>query len=119
MGDFPAISGVVIRMLTAMVAIWAVTIVFRQVGRTFQASRNRQALQPIVLGTVVGPFMGVWFSLVAVQLTLVGIASTLMAMTPILVLPISKWVFKEEVTRRAVAGTVVALTGVAIIFLTT
>jgi drug/metabolite transporter (DMT)-like permease len=118
-GNFPPISGVVIRMLIAMIAIWAVAVVFRQVGRTLQASKNRQALRPIVLGSVVGPFMGVWFSLIAVQLTLVGIASTLMAMTPILVLPLSKWVFKEEVTPRAIAGTVVALTGVAVIFLTT
>jgi drug/metabolite transporter (DMT)-like permease len=57
--------------------------------------------------------------LVAVQLTFVGIASTLMALTPIIILPISKWVFKEQVTRRAVIGTLVCLVGVVVIITTT
>ncbi len=118
-GDFPAISGVVIRMLTAMIFIWAAAVVLRQVGSTIEAGRSLSALRPIAIGSVVGPFFGVWCSLIAVQLTFVGIASTLMALTPIIVLPITKWVFKEQVTSRAVLGTVVALVGVSVIFLST
>ena len=62
--------------------------------------------------------MGVWFSMIAVQNAPVGIASTLMALPPILLVPLTRWVFDERVTVRAVAGTVVALSGAALIFLT-
>lgn len=116
-GDFPAISGVAIRMLVAMVVIWAAALVLGQLRSTLEAGRNPVALGAIGVGAVVGPFIGVWLSLVAVQLTYVGIASTLTSLAPIFVLPISKFVFKESVNRWAVLGTLVALSGVAIIFL--
>jgi drug/metabolite transporter (DMT)-like permease len=65
---------------------------------------------------MVGPFLGVWLSLIAVQFAKVGIASTLMALTPIFHLPIGK-IMKEKITKQAIAGTFVAMVGVAIIFL--
>ncbi len=116
-GDFPAVSGVAIRMLVAMVVIWAVALVLGQMRSTLEAARNPAALSVIGAGAVVGPFIGVWLSLVAVQLTYVGIASTLTSLAPIFVLPISALVFKESVNRWAVLGTLVAIAGVAIIFL--
>ena len=116
-GGFPALSGVVIRMLVSMVMIWAVALLFGQLRSTLKAARNLEALRATGMGAVVGPFIGVWLSLVAVQLTYVGIASTLTSLAPIFVLPISKLVFKEKVNRWAVLGTVIAICGVAIIFL--
>jgi drug/metabolite transporter (DMT)-like permease len=118
-GDFPAISGVAIRMLVGMLAIWGLTLSTGQLSKTITAFRNKRAVRNVAAGSFVGPFIGVWLSLVAVQLTFVGIASTLMALTPIIILPISKWVFKEQVTRRAVIGTLVCLVGVAVIITTT
>ena len=115
-GDFPALSGVVIRMLVAAIAIWVVAFLFGQLRSTILAARNTSALQAVGAGAVVGPFIGVWLSLVAVQLTFVGIASTLTSLAPIFVLPIAKFVNKEEVNRWAVLGTVIAIAGVAIIF---
>ncbi len=116
-GDFPAISGLVIRMLISMVVIWAAAISMRQVRSTVEASRNTAALRTVAGGAVVGPFIGVWLSLVAVQYTYVGIASTLTSLAPIFVLPINWFVFKEKASGWAVLGTLVALAGVAIIFL--
>jgi len=51
-----------------------------------------------------------------VQLTHVGIASTLMSLSPVILLPLSHRVFKERITPRTILGTVVALVGVAMIF---
>jgi drug/metabolite transporter (DMT)-like permease len=55
--------------------------------------------------------------MIAVQSSRIGIASTLMAMTPVLSLPLVRIVFKERVTPRAVLGTLVAMTGVAAMIL--
>jgi len=40
-----------------------------------------------------------------------------MALPPVIVLPISYFVFKEKVGGQAVAGTILAILGVAILFL--
>jgi drug/metabolite transporter (DMT)-like permease len=119
-GDFPALSGVLLRMTTAMVVMWVLTLLQGQVSLTLQtAARNKRALRSIIGGSVVGPFLGVWLSLVAIQSTYVGIASTLMALTPVIMLPVVKWGFKEHISKWAVGGTLVSLAGVAIIFLAT
>jgi drug/metabolite transporter (DMT)-like permease len=45
------------------------------------------------------------------------VASTLMALPPVIVLPISYFIFREKVGWQAVAGTVLAIAGVAVLFL--
>ena len=116
--NFPSISGVVIRMLTAMIFMWVITLFMGQVKQTLQkALNNSKLIMKIASGTVIGPFLGVWLSQIAVQQSYVGIASTLMAMTPIVILPISRFYYKEKISLRAVIGTVIALIGVAIIFI--
>jgi drug/metabolite transporter (DMT)-like permease len=65
-----------------------------------------------------GPFIGVWYSMMAVQNTHVGIASTLMALRPTILIPLGRWIFREQISPRSVAGTVVALVGATIIFMT-
>jgi len=108
----------VIRMLIAMLFMWALTLLMGQVKVTLQkVSNNSKLIMNIAGGTVIGPFLGVWLSQIAVQRSYVGIASTLMAMTPIVILPISKFYYRENISMRAVIGTVIALVGVAIIFI--
>jgi drug/metabolite transporter (DMT)-like permease len=117
-GDFPSLSAALIRMVTAVVVIWAFTLVQGRVKAVLGALGDRKALGHVVGGALTGPFAGVWLSMVAVQHAPVGVASTLMAMSPIMLIPLSYWVFRERVGLRAVAGTAVALVGAAVIFLT-
>ena len=48
----------------------------------------------------------------------VGIASTLMSLSPIILIPLGHWIFHEQISPCSVAGTIVALVGATIIFLT-
>ena len=66
---------------------------------------------------VSGPFLGVGFSLMAVQYTAAGIASTLMATTPIIILLPSRWLFGQRITLRNVVGAVISVVGVSLFFL--
>jgi drug/metabolite transporter (DMT)-like permease len=119
LGDnFPSISGVIIRMLVALLVMWAFTLLTGQVKATVTSfSKSDQTMRNLLAGSLVGPFIGVWLSQIAVQNTYVGIASTLMAMTPIVMLPIAHWYYKEKISPRAIFGTLLALAGVAVIFL--
>lgn len=117
-GDFPALSGNIIRVLAATVLLWAWTALRGQIPAAWQALRgDRRASGYILAGSVVGPFLGIWFSLIAIQYTEVGVASTLMGLAPIILLPLSRVFLHEDVTGKAVLGTVVAMVGVAILFL--
>lgn len=117
-GDFPALSGNLIRMLNAVAVMWFFTIVSGQAKPTLRRLvGQRRAITQVVGGAVTGPFIGVWMSLVAIQLTQIGVASTIMALPPVLLLPIGYFVFKERITGRAVMGTIIAMSGVAVLFL--
>ncbi len=117
-GDFPALSGVIIRMLAGFVALWGWTLVRGEIGETFsRLSHDRRALLPTTAGVIVGPFLGVWTSLIAVQLARVGIASTIMALPPVFLLPVSRFILKEDINWQAWAGTFVAIAGSALLFL--
>lgn len=117
-GDFSALSGNLMRLVVSTVAIWAITAVNGQARHGVDRLReNPRAVKFILGGAVMGPFLGVWFSLIAVQHAPVGIASTLMSLTPIILLPLSRVFFHETITRRAVIGTVLALVGITVLFL--
>lgn len=81
-----------------------------------KAFHDKKGLTVATATTIFGPFVGVGFSLMAVQYTAAGIASTLMAMTPIIILLPSHWLFHEKITWRAVLGAVISVIGVSLFF---
>ncbi len=117
-GDYPALSGSMMRLIVATTLIWAITLARRQVRPSVEALRaHPRALLAITGGAVFGPFLGVWLSLIAVQKAPIGIASTLMSLAPIILLPVGRILFDERIGLRAVGGTVVAVAGSALLFL--
>ena len=82
-----------------------------------KALHDRMGMTVATATTVFGPFVGVGFSLMAVQYTSAGIASTLMALTPIIIIIPSRWLFGQRITWRAVAGAVISVVGVSLFFL--
>ena len=111
------LSASLIRLTVATIVIWIFALLRGQVAGTVSTlqTKPRAALQ-LAGGAVAGPVIGVWLSLVAVQRTSVGIASTLTSLTPIFLIPISYVVFKERVTRQAVFGTIIAFIGTVLLF---
>jgi drug/metabolite transporter (DMT)-like permease len=71
---------------------------------------------PVLGGAVSGPFVGVWLSLIAARYTDVGVAATLMATTPVLIIPLVMFTEGYRPSLRAVLGAVVAIAGVALLF---
>jgi drug/metabolite transporter (DMT)-like permease len=117
-GDFSPFQANAIRMLAAATFIWLWTAIAGQTRATVETVRKQpQVLWVIALGAIAGPLLGVSSSLLAVKYTEVGVASTLVSLSPVVVLPISYFVFKEKVGWQGVAGTLLAIVGVAVLFL--
>jgi drug/metabolite transporter (DMT)-like permease len=117
-GDFPGLSATLIRVLIATVAIWLFTLVRGQAKYTLHKLSSKKANLSIAAGAFGGPFLGIWLSMVAIKWTHIGIASTLMALSPVLLLPVAYRIFKEKISFQSIIGTVVAVVGTAVIFLT-
>ena len=78
---------------------------------------DRTSMTVATLTTIFGPFVGVGCSLLAVQYTSAGIASTLMALTPIIIILPAWWLFKQPITAKSVLGALISVTGVSLFFL--
>ena len=96
---------------------FTILLYFRDgIGHLREAMHDRKGLTVAIATTIFGPFVGVGFSLMAVQYTAAGIASTLMAMTPIIILLPSYWLFHEKITWKAVLGAFISVIGVSLFF---
>ena len=109
------VAGLVCFSAWLMVMNWRRPVEQRQ---TLRASlSDRKGFLAMLVLVVSGPFLGVGFSLMAVQYTAAGIASTLMATTPIIILLPSWWLFGQRITLRNVLGAVISVVGVSLFFL--
>ena len=81
------------------------------------ALKDGRGMTFATLTTFFGPFIGVSLSLMAVQYAEAGIASTLMALTPVLIIVPYAIINHQKVTFKEVIGTVVTIIGVAMFFL--
>ncbi len=117
MGSYSPFAATQIRII-AGIAGFLVIVVFKSHWADIrQGLKDGTGMRALVLGSVLGPFLGVSFSLVAIQKTQAGIASTLMGLTPVLILAPSALVFKQKVTLREIAGAVISVIGASLFFL--
>lgn len=118
LGGFSPFQANAIRLLAAVLFVWILAGIEGKATSTFKDLRGKpQVVGLLALGAFVGPVLGVVSSLFAIQHIEIGIASTLNALTPVIVLPISFFVFKEKIGWQAILGTVLAILGVAVLFL--
>jgi len=68
----------------------------------------------IVFATSAGTYLGVWLQQISLRFTNAGIAQTLLATSPLFVLPLAAWRGKA-VSLRAIAGVRVALGGIGLL----
>lgn len=107
-----------VRLFSATIIIIPIFILLKRYKNPIALYKaDKKGLGLTLGGTFFGPFLGITLSLVAISNTSVGIASTLMATVPVIMLPIGKFIFKDQITIKAVIGAVIAVAGVAILFL--
>ncbi len=117
MGDYDAFASSQIRVLSGIAGFTVLFFFLRRWKRVGQAVKNGPAMKRIALGSVFGPFLGVSFSLLAVQNTQAGIAATIMAIVPVLIIPPAIIIFKEKPNWKEIVGAVITVSGVALFFL--
>lgn len=117
MGDYDAVAATQIRAIFGFAAFVVLVTFMRKWQRVIITTGDRKSMSAITIGAIFGPFIGVSLSLYAVQHTETGIASTLMALTPIFIIVPAVIMFKEKITARQVTGAVISIVGASIFFL--
>lgn len=116
-GGYSAISATLVRVGVAGLLLALINFFQGKLRGHLAAMQDGRALLQISAGSLTGPVLGVTLSLVAIARAHIGVASTLMSLTPVMLLPVSRFLFREKITPRAVFGTGVALLGVMLLFL--
>ena len=117
MQDMNAFSATQIRIMAGMVGFIIVISLFRRWKRVYEGIRDMRAMKIMALGSFTGPFLGVSFSLLAVQHTDTGVAATLMALTPIMIIPPALILKNEKIKILEIIGALISVGGVALFFL--
>ena len=95
--------------------IWL--LIRKETAELRHALRDRRAMWAIVGSTVTGPFIGVSLSLMATLYTAIGIAQTIMALTPVLIILPTYLLFHQKVLWQEVVGAIISVCGVSLFFL--
>ena len=117
MGDYDVVASTQIRAIFGFAAFAVLVTFMKRWRRVILTTGDRKSMGVITIGTIFGPFIGVSLSLYAVQHTDTGIASALMALTPIFIIVPAAIMFKEKITARQVIGAVISIVGASIFFL--
>lgn len=110
-------AGTMIRTMMGFVGFGIAMLWTRQTHTMPRLFHDRKAAAA-TLGTVLlGPFLGVSFSLKAVGMTHAGVAQTLMSLTPVFILWPAHLMFGTKVTWSEVVGAFIAVAGASLFFL--
>ena len=110
------LSGTVIRVGCACVAIWVMTGVARQVGPTLAALRDARSTLFMLVGALLGPCLGVLLSLTSLHLIEAGVAASITAVSPLFAMLIAARFHNERLTWRALVGCALAVVGIVVLF---
>lgn len=111
------LSTTLIRMMAGALFVWMVVIIGGRLPELKRALGDRRSMAETSIGAFLGPFIGVTLSMVAVLYTDAGVAQTLMSLMPVFIIPVIWLLYRQKTSWRGIAGAIIAVTGVAILFL--
>lgn len=117
MEKYMSFSANLIRCIAGLICYGIWLILKGDSKRWVQSMHDKKGMLALLIAVFSGPFLGVSFSLMAGLYTNAGIASTLMATSPIMILLPAYYFFHEPITLKGIIGAVISVIGVSLFFL--
>ena len=118
-GDINGLVATFMRIASATVIFLPIAIIMGKFKNPVKKIiSDKPLLKLILIGTVIGPYLGIAASIYSIMYAKVGIASTLMSTTPIILIPLSIIFYKEKISMRSIIGTIIAVSGISFLFFT-
>lgn len=118
--DIPnLLSATFIRLSSASIILFLGATTIKRYKNPISLFKNDiPSLKLVLIGSIIGPYLGVTLSFFAIILTpQAGIAATLTSITPILMLPLSRIIYKEKLSWKGILGAFIAIWGVVLLFI--
>jgi drug/metabolite transporter (DMT)-like permease len=112
MGDLEPFAATQIRVIAGIVGIALIYTFLRAWPTVWHSVSERRTMVFTAAGALFGPYLGVALLMLAFQYTSTGVASTIVAMVPLTLIPIDVLFRKQGVSCRACVGTIIAIAGV-------
>ncbi len=110
------ISANLVRAFAATIAMSLFLLIKQKFFKDFSKLKEKGIKLRIISGSIFGPVIGVILSLVAILHIHMGIASTLMSLSPVILIPISRILYKEQFTFKTILWTIIAIVGASWLF---
>ena len=105
-----------LRLVAGLLCLLTILGVRPQWGQGIERLRSGRMLGGVAIAAFFGTYLAIWLQQMALKFAETGIAQSLLATSPIFVLPMA-WAIGEKVTLRAALGALLALGGVSLLFL--
>lgn len=117
-GDLHPITATFLRVISAFVTLIIIGLALRILNfEKIKDSFDSKTTAMLILGSLIGPYFGITLSYIAISYAPIGIASTIMSLQPILMLPISRYYYKEHIGIYALIGSMLAVLGLVLLFM--
>lgn len=118
-GNIMPFAATMIRCIIGMIGFSMALFLFSKQSKykLQKAVSNRRAMMCVLGGAVFGPCVGVSLSLMATLYTSAGIAQTIMALTPVLIILPSRFIYHQKVSALEILGALISVLGVSLFFL--
>ncbi len=117
MHDLDPLGATLVRMTWAAIVAWAFLLPSRRLRRAFGRLDDRRGLAALAGAILLGPFVSVWVSLVAIKNAPAGVAQVLLGTVPIFVILPAWLVYRDRPSALSLTGVVIAVAGGALLFL--
>jgi drug/metabolite transporter (DMT)-like permease len=116
-GGVDPLGATLVRMAWATIGYWLVVLPGTSAREVRERLRDRRGSLALVVAILLGPFISVWVSLIAIKHTEAGVAQVLLGMVPVFVIVPAWLVHRDRPSRLSVAGVLLAVGGGALLFL--
>lgn len=117
-GSIHPISATFLRVISAFVTLVVIGLLSGRLNlKRIKMVYDLPTIGMLILGSLIGPYLGITLSYVAITHSPIGIASTIMSLQPVLMLPISKYYYNEHITSNAIVGSILAVFGLLLLFM--
>ncbi len=115
--EVSALQSMILRLAAGMVVILFWIILKKMpIGQWLKNSNRGKVIVQATTATLLGTYLGIWLQQTAFKYSPAGIVQTLTSTSPLFILPIAA-VSGEKLSLRAVLGALIAMAGIALLFL--
>ena len=111
------VSANVLRITAGGIGLAAMQLVKKEFISDFIKMAELKIFSLMVSAALAGPVLGIILSLYALRIAPAGIVTTLMQMSPVILIPLEYLIYRKKPTIRKISGAVLAASGASLLFI--